>query len=219
MEKSLFCRDLSLTGISRLNEADTMRTMAETQLAAAPGAQEHPSLALVNSSHELRGGKRYDELGTPEAASAWLRERDLIAPEAALEDYCQGRLVKLRADLRALFTAHASGDVPPAAAVHAVNRALTRSPGALLLRFDPAAGFTRDANHPVTQVVEHVMAVIAEDAASLLAGDQASQLAPCEAESCERFFLRTHARRQWCSTRCGDRVRAARAYARKRTSA
>ncbi|WP_309816129.1 CGNR zinc finger domain-containing protein [Pseudarthrobacter sulfonivorans] len=33
----------------------------------------------------------------------------------------------------------------------------------------------------------------------------------CEAESCGRFFLRTHARRQWSSTRCGDRVRAARA--------
>ncbi|MHC5560905.1 CGNR zinc finger domain-containing protein (plasmid) [Kocuria sp. U4B] len=27
--------------------------------------------------------------------------------------------------------------------------------------------------------------------------------------------MRTHGRRQWCSTRCGDRVRAARAYARK----
>ncbi|MDP9696116.1 UNVERIFIED_ORG: putative RNA-binding Zn ribbon-like protein [Arthrobacter globiformis] len=190
--------------------------MAETQLAAAPGAEEHPSLALVNSSHELRGGRRYDELGTPEAASAWLRERDLIAPESVLEDYCQGRLVGLRADLRALFTAHASGDVPPETAVHAVNRALTRSPGALLLRFDPEAGFTRGADHPVTQVVEHVMAVIAEDAASLLAGEQAGQLASCEAESCDRFFLRTHARRQWCSTRCGDRVRAARAYTRKR---
>jgi len=38
------------------------------------------------------------------------------------------------------------------------------------------------------------------------------------ADFCQRFFLRTHARRQWCSTRCGDRVRAARAYARKRAT-
>lgn len=190
--------------------------MVETLLAAAPGAEEHPSLALVNSANALRGGRRYDELGTPDAAAAWLRERDLIAPESVLEEYCQGRLAALRAELRALFTAHATGDVPPAAAVDAVNSALTRSPGALLLRFHPEAGFRRSADHPVTQVVEHVMAVIADDAASLLAGEQASQLASCEADSCERFFLRTHARRQWCSTRCGDRVRAARAYARKR---
>jgi predicted RNA-binding Zn ribbon-like protein len=190
--------------------------MLDTPLTAVPGAEEHPCIALVNSASELPGGKRYDEMGTPEAATAWLMARDLIAPEAGLHEHCQGRLSTLRADLRDLFTAHTTGDVPTTAAVHAVNRALACAPGALLLRFDPSDGFTRSADHPVTQVVEHVMAVIAEDAASLLSGDQASLLASCEADSCERFFLRTHARRQWCSTRCGDRVRAARAYARKR---
>lgn len=190
--------------------------MSDTLPAAVPGAEEHPCLALVNSASELPGGKRYDELGSPEAVTAWLMARDLIASDSVLQEHCRGRLAALRADLRDLFTAHTTGDVPTAAAVHAVNRALTCAPGALLLRFDPAAGFTRGADHPVTQVVEHVMAVIADDAASLLSGDQASLLASCEADSCERFFLRTHARRQWCSTRCGDRVRAARAYARKR---
>jgi predicted RNA-binding Zn ribbon-like protein len=193
-----------------------MRTVSDTLPAAAPGAEEHPCLALVNSANGLPGGRRYDELGSPEAATAWLTARDLIASESVLQEHCRARLAALRADLRDLFTAHTTGDVPPTAAVHAVNRALTRAPGALLLRFDPAAGFSRCAEHPVTQVVEHVMAVIADDAASLLSGDQASMLASCEADSCERFFLRTHARRQWCSTRCGDRVRAARAYARKR---
>ena len=193
-----------------------MRTMSETLLTAVPGAEEHPCLALVNSASERRGGKRHDELGTPEAATAWLLAHNLITPDSVLYEHCQGRLAALRADLRDLFTARTTGDVPTTAAVHAVNRALTRAPGALLLRFDPAAGFTRSADHPVTQVVEHVMAVIADDAASLLTGDQASMLASCEADSCERFFLRTHARRQWCSTRCGDRVRAARAYSRKR---
>ncbi|MBT2597987.1 CGNR zinc finger domain-containing protein [Arthrobacter sp. ISL-72] len=193
-----------------------MRTMSKTLLAAVPGAEEHPSLALVNSASELPGGKRYDELDGPDDAAAWLRAHDLIAPDTVLHEHCRGRLAALRADLRDLFTAHTTGDVPTTAAVQALNRALTCAPGALLLRFDPEAGFTRSANHPVTQVVEHVMAVIADDAASLLSGDQASLLASCEADSCERFFLRTHARRQWCSTRCGDRVRAARAYARKR---
>ncbi|WP_354239903.1 CGNR zinc finger domain-containing protein [Arthrobacter sp. UYEF20] len=216
MEKNAFWRDWSVAVASCLNETDTMRTMSETLLAAVPGAEEHPCVALVNSASELPGGKRYDEIGTPEAAAAWLMARDLIAPESVLHEHCQGRLAALRADLRDLFAAHTTGDVPRAAAVHAVNRALTCAPGALLLRYDPAAGFTRCADHPVTQVVEHVMAVMADDAASLLSGDQASLLVSCEADSCERFFLRTHARRQWCSTRCGDRVRAARAYSRKR---
>ncbi|MET3810849.1 putative RNA-binding Zn ribbon-like protein [Arthrobacter sp. UYEF3] len=193
-----------------------MRTMLDTLLTAAPGAEEHPCLALVNSASELPAGKRYDELSSPEAAAAWLLARDLIARESVLHEHCRGRLAALRADLRDLLTAHTTGDLPTIEAVQAVNRALTRAPGALLLRFDPTVGFTRSADHPVTQVVEHVMAVIAEDAASLLSGDQASLLASCEADSCQRFFLRTHARRQWCSTRCGDRVRAARAYSRKR---
>ncbi len=191
--------------------------MSETPLAAAPGAQEHPSLALVNSAGGVAVGKDYDEMSTPEAAAAWLMARDLIGQDAVLHEHCQGRLAALRADLRNLFTAHTTGDVPTTSAVHALNFALTCVPGALLLRFDPPGGFTRRADHPTTQVVEHVMAVIAEDAASLLSGDQASQLASCEADSCQRFFLRTHARRQWCSTRCGDRVRAARAYLRKRS--
>ena len=191
--------------------------MFESQLAAAPGAQEHPSLALVNSAGDAAGGKGYDEMSTPEAATAWLMARDLVGPEAVLHEHCQGRLVALRADLRDLFTAHTTGDVPTPSAVHALNAALTCVPGALLLRFDPQTGFTRRADHPVSQIVEHVMALIADDAASLLSGDQSAQLASCEAPSCQRFFVRTHARRQWCSTRCGDRVRAARAYSRKRS--
>ena len=59
------------------------------------------------------------------------------------------------------------------------------------------------------------MAQLADDAAALLTGPEAGLLVHCEASSCNRFLLRTHARRQWCSTRCGDRVRAARSYARR----
>lgn len=192
--------------------------MGEAVGMVVPGVHEHPCLALVNSVSERARGERRDELATPEAAKAWLLARDLIDGDAVLYGYCRDRIVALRESLRDLFTAHTDGGVPPPEAVQALNRALTSAPGALLLRFEPAGGFTRSADHPVTQVVEHVMALIAEDAATLLTGDEASMLASCEADGCQTFFLRTHARRQWCSNRCGDRVRAARAYARKRAS-
>ncbi|WBQ06935.1 CGNR zinc finger domain-containing protein [Kribbella sp. CA-293567] len=190
--------------------------MTETAQLAVPGVEEHPSLALVNSVTESARGHRRDELETPESVRAWLLTRDLIDPDAVLYEYCRGRIVALRESLRDLFTAHTGGDVPPPEAVQALNSALTSVPGALLLRFDATTGFTRGADHPVTQVVEHVMALIAEDAATLLTDDEASMLSSCEADGCQWFFLRTHARRQWCSIRCGDRMRAARAYARKR---
>src|SRR5687767_13371086 len=106
MEPRVFWRDWSLAVASRLNETGTMSTMSQTLLAAVPGAEEHPCLALVNSASELPGGKRYDELGSPEAAVAWLMARDLIASESVLHEHCRGRLAALRADLRDLFTAH-----------------------------------------------------------------------------------------------------------------
>jgi predicted RNA-binding Zn ribbon-like protein len=192
--------------------------MADRTAVAVPGVEEHPCLALVNSVSEPARGERRDELATPEAVKVWLLTRDLIDTDAVLYEYCRGRIVALRENLRDLFTAHTGGGVPPVEAVQALNRALASAPGSLLLRFEPKTGFTRSADHPVTQVVEHVMALIAEDAATLLTGDEASMLASCEADGCQWFFLRTHARRQWCSNRCGDRVRAARAYARKRAA-
>lgn len=183
---------------------------------SVPGAEQHPSLALLNTVTTQTGGVRLDELNTPEGLRKWLLSRALIAPEAELQEYCRSRIVALRESLRIIFAAHAQGDVPAADAVDELNRALTAVPGALLLRFEPTRGFTRSPDHPTTQVIEHVMALIADDAASLLSGPEASLLAHCEASPCSRFFLRTHARRQWCSTRCGDRVRAARSYVRKK---
>ncbi|WP_070161910.1 CGNR zinc finger domain-containing protein [Nesterenkonia sp. PF2B19] len=190
--------------------------MSESAQHLVPGTHEHPSIALVNTLEGGAAGRSRDALSTPEGATAWLVDRGMIAPEAELYEPCRRRLVELREDLRDLFIAHVTGGIPSPESIDAVNRALTSAPGALLLRFDPRERFSRGVDHPATQVVEHVMAVIAEDAAALLAGEDAPSLAACEAPSCRWFFLRTHARRQWCSTRCGDRVRAARAYARKR---
>src|SRR5690625_5215089 len=192
--------------------------MEEMTCVSAPGVAEHPSLVLVGSAGRLPGGKGFDELATPESSTAWLLSRDLVADGARLYDHCRDRLSGLRDAVRDLLVARIEGVAPSAGAVGVLNEALTSAPGVLRLHFDPATGFARTAEHPATQVVEHVMALIAEDAASLLTGEEASMLAVCEADSCDRIFLRTHARRQWCSTRCGDRMRAARAYARKRAA-
>lgn len=193
--------------------------MAQTPLPPAPGADEHASLALVNSAVTLPGGQRVDELGSPDEATAWLVERSLAPDEAALLTYCQGKLAGLRTDLRAVFTAHVEDRAPDPSVLDRINRALTRVPSAPLLRYDPHDGLHRSPDHPATQVVEHAMAQIAEDAAELLTGDRAPLIALCTAAPCDRFLVRTHGRRQWCSTRCGDRVRAARAYARRQERA
>lgn len=172
------------------------------------------SLALADSAVSLPAGRSVDELLSPEDATRWLVDHDLVPGRTELLMYCQQQLTDLREQVRSLFDALVQGDSPPERALGAVNRALARVPSSLVLRHDPATGFRQESAHPVTQLVEHAMARISADAAELLTGDEASQLARCEASPCDRFFLRTHARRQWCCTRCGDRVRAARAYAR-----
>ena len=196
-----------------------MRDMSEMPLPSSPGAREHSSIDLVNSEIHLPGGQVHDALSTPEATTAWLVERDLVSEGAVLPSYCQDRLVGLRGDLQEAFAARATGAAVDPGALDGINAALAAAPNTSLLRYAPGEGFFRSLEHPTTQLVEHAMSVIAEDAAALLGGDEAQLLAQCEADPCSRFLLKTHGRRQWCSTRCGDRVRAARSYARKRAQA
>ncbi|ALV43364.1 hypothetical protein AU252_21155 [Pseudarthrobacter sulfonivorans] len=190
--------------------------MTKVPLPTAPGTAEHLCLALANSVVTLPGGQLADELDNPESATAWLIRHDLVPDGAGLLAYCQLQLTDLRRDLRAVLTSHTEGLAPGLESLEGVNQALTAVPTAAPLRYEPDEGLRRVASHPLTQLVAHAMAQIAEDAAALLTGPDAHRIAQCAAEPCDRFMVRTHARRQWCSTRCGARQRANRAYARKR---
>jgi predicted RNA-binding Zn ribbon-like protein len=181
----------------------------------APGAAEHPALDLVNSVILVPGGGTVDALATPETATAWLVERDLAPSGAPLQEYCASRLTGLRGQIRDLFHSVVADEAPPAEVLEGVNTALRLAPATEVLRWEPDQGLVRVAAHPVTQVVEYAMSALAADAVGLVTSPEATSLTACTARSCRRFFLRTHARRHWCSTRCGNRVRAARAYARR----
>ncbi|MFB9319675.1 CGNR zinc finger domain-containing protein [Cryptosporangium minutisporangium] len=180
----------------------------------APGAVEHPALDLADSAVALPGGQRLDLLGTPEDATRWLVERGLAPDDAALQEVCAGRLRALRGHVRALIAARIDGHPASTEALDAVNEALSRVPTAALLRWDSSTGFTRRSTHPTDQIVDHALGTLAADAADLLSGPDAARLAACDSPPCIRYLLRS-GRRQWCSVRCGDRARAARAYARR----
>jgi predicted RNA-binding Zn ribbon-like protein len=193
--------------------------MTKVPLPIAPGTAEHLCLALANSIVTLPGGRRIDELDSPESATAWLMSHDLAPKGTGLLAYCQLQLTDLRRHLRGALMTHTQGLAPDPESLEGINRALTAVPSAALLRYKPDEGLRRVASHPVTQLVAHAMAQIAEDAAALLTGPEADRIARCASEPCDRFMVRTHARRHWCSSRCGARQRANRAYARKRDTA
>ncbi|MEU7525440.1 ABATE domain-containing protein [Saccharothrix sp. NPDC042600] len=186
------------------------------EVVPAAGAEQYPALDFANSALALPGGQYLDLLGEPGSASRWLAAHDLAPEDAGLREMCAAQLRALREQIRALLAARVDGMPAPAGALVAVNDALTRTPTAALLRWDPVRGLLREATHPVTRIVDHALAVLAANAADLLTGEDAERLAACGSPPCNRYLLRTHARRHWCSTRCGDRARAARAYARRK---
>lgn len=189
--------------------------MIKVPLPPAPGTAEHSCLALANSIVTLPGGQRVDELNSPENATAWLVTHNLAPIGTGLLSYCQLRLTDLREHLRNILAAQDEGHAPNPASLDGINQALTAVPNAALLQYDSKQGLLRIPSHPVSQLVDHAMAHIAEDAAVLVTGQEADRITRCASAPCDRFMVRTHARRQWCSERCGARQRANRAYARK----
>ncbi|MFF1711941.1 CGNR zinc finger domain-containing protein [Streptomyces sp. NPDC058268] len=187
--------------------------MEEPALQSAPGEAEHPSLALANSAVALPGGHTADLLGTPARAEQWLAQRDLAPADAGLAEVCAALLRSLREQVRSLLASRVAGQAALPAAVTAINDAMTRVPTASLLLWDEKGPY-RATPHPTTAIVEHALAAIAADAADLLTSPDSTRLTACASPPCNRFLLK-HGRRQWCSTRCGDRARAARAYARR----
>ncbi|MFI6577868.1 CGNR zinc finger domain-containing protein [Nocardiopsis sp. NPDC050513] len=192
-------------------------TTAMPEVPPAPGEEQYRSLALVNTVIALPGGRFIDLLGTVPAAKQWMVERDLAPVDTDMREMCASQLRSLREQIRALFASRTDGLPALPIALSAVNDALTRVPTAPLLLWDDSTGPYRATPHPTNQILDHALATLAADAAALLTSPDAERLTACGSSPCNRYLVR-HGRRHWCSTRCGDRARAARAYARRSRS-
>jgi predicted RNA-binding Zn ribbon-like protein len=191
-----------------------------TAQASIPGERDHPSLALVNSRHNGRTGP-VDHLASAEALAEWLAWRSLVAAPAragAPEDADLDAALALRDAIRELLVAAIEGRAPAPPAVAVVNDAAAIAPAAHQVRWDADGGPVRTRSAVAATDVQRALAAIAEDAIALVC-DHRGDLIACEAPGCVRLLLKDHPRRHWCSTRCGDRVRAARHYRRSRASA
>ncbi|MGR6918010.1 ABATE domain-containing protein [[Actinomadura] parvosata] len=193
------------------------RLTAEPALPPAPGAADYLALDFVNSAIALPGGRFIDLLGTPAATNQWLTEHGLAPADAGVQEMCAAQLRSLREHVRGLFAARVAGVPALPAALAAVNEAMSKAPTAALLYWDEKNGPYRAAPCPVNAILERALATLAANAADLLTGPDADRLTPCGSAPCNRFLL-CHGRRHWCSVRCGDRARAARAYARRAQS-
>jgi predicted RNA-binding Zn ribbon-like protein len=176
-----------------------------------PGEDLYASLALVNTRFTVSHGQ-VDLLDGAEAAHLWLVRHSLLPDGVSLNGRQSGRLRALREALRALFEAYAAGVRPPADALDTLNAALAGAPATPRLAWS-ADGPRRDDVPDTGNPAAAALSLLAEDATDLLTGADAAQLTECAAQGCARWFLRSHGARRWCTTKCGNRVRAARAYA------
>jgi predicted RNA-binding Zn ribbon-like protein len=207
-------RDEAVRSAGRARDVDDMR--------AAPGEDVSCAVALVNTRH-MSAGTEVDLLADAATAGRWLAKRGLLPGEAAPADPDDDanpiaeRLRVLREAVRTLFAARFDGGPPPAADLALVNATLADAPLIPFLIWD-GAGPRRGERPAGADPLALALARVASDALAVLteSGGSRPELAPCAAHGCIRWFLRTHAARQWCSNRCGDRVRAARHYARRR---
>jgi len=181
----------------------------------APGEEQSPALALVNSRHNSPSGM-IDRIGRPADAMAWLVEHGLLPAGAAVPEARLTGLYELRDAVRAVFSARIAGSAPPERAVATLNQASAAAPTAPRLAWTVPARLASYPHEIGGDALARALAVVARDAIDAVCGERGGTLLECEAPGCMRLLARDHGRRRWCSTACGDRVRAARYYARHR---
>ena len=177
-------------------------------------------IRLMNTVWADRHGV-HEALATPADLARWLTATDLTGPEPAVTGSDLDTAIALRDALRRLAALKTEDPRPAArsatrnvgAAVHVVNQTAAAGPRRDTLdilgdqlRLRPTA--------PTTDPAVALATVAAEAVALLTAPDLV--LNACQAPGCVLYFVKDHPRREWCSTACGNRARAARHYRRHR---
>ncbi|MFJ8105654.1 CGNR zinc finger domain-containing protein [Streptomyces sp. NPDC096132] len=178
-----------------------------------PLTGEPLALDLVNTRPAVG-----DLLATPGDLRAWWALQADRLPEAVPQEVTDGDLAVVRAvrEHTARVLGHVRrGERPPAADLEALNQAQRAAPAIEELTWGGAAVTVarRREGSPGLRLA----ACLAEAAAGLLADPAVARIRECEADDCVLLFLAAHPRRRWCSAaRCGNRVRVARHYQRRK---
>ena len=167
----------------------------------------------------------HDDLRTTSDLADWLVEisatdrpvrvtRDDVARARRLRDALR-RVAALCTDDTRAAAASAVEDID--VAIAEINSLVAAGPPTprLALRHGQLIGDTATVGPPVNRA----LIAIAAEAIELFTGADSPQLRACQAPGCVLYFLKDHPRREWCSTACGNRARAARHYRRHRRGA
>jgi predicted RNA-binding Zn ribbon-like protein len=146
-----------------------------------------------------------------------LYERSYLEPDHAQEALLWGR--QLREAIHDVFWAIMNKRPVPAAALARLNADAQTAAGHMRLVAAKGGGF--EWSFDDFGDFDSLLWPIARAAADLLASDLLPYVRACSSKTCEWFFLDTskNHHRRWCDmTRCGNRAKVQRFYARKKKS-
>lgn len=159
-----------------------------------------------------------DLLATTEQVRHWLElesERLKTGPGVDAATVAAVRVV--REHIAAVVGALLEGEAPPPAALSGLEATLAAAPVRTSLGWDGAAVTVTTEREG--DGAQRLAARLAEAAIELIGDPGVGGLRRCEAPDCVLVFLPAHPRRRWCSPdRCGNRVRVARHYQRRKAS-
>jgi predicted RNA-binding Zn ribbon-like protein len=168
--------------------------------------------AFMNTRWDLESPRRDDRFTNPHALADWLRDRDLIDPEAKVGEDDLARVLAIREGLRALAFANNGHQLDPAA-----TAAMEAASGGAAAEVRIGAAGPSFAPVRATGTTGAIGALLARVAAAMLDGSW-ERLKACPGRDCGWVFYdgSRNLSARWCSMRvCGDRAKA-RAYYRRR---
>jgi predicted RNA-binding Zn ribbon-like protein len=155
-----------------------------------------------------------DLIGNPAELRRWLAaERERLGGRGAAV-VPPREIRELRDAARALLRAAAEESELPAAAVAVVNAASRAAPTSPLLETESGSPRRRESPSGGESAAA-LLGLLARSVIELLTGPERERLRICRAPSCGMLYLGS---RRWCCAACGNRARAARHYARRRTA-
>jgi predicted RNA-binding Zn ribbon-like protein len=192
-----------------------------------------PALDLLNTTPVLAQGP-VDFLGDFADLTAWMSSAGLLDESQAKAlrrrwhgtgeaDAAVAQAKQLREALRQVLAAKLSGTRMPAGAMGILNDALGGKRTTAQLEWnEKAESFIRSVHHEADGTPAHAVTLLAEAAARLLTEKDLTLVRRCENPACVLHFYDTskNHRRRWCSMDiCGNRMKVAAHYRRKRDEA
>jgi predicted RNA-binding Zn ribbon-like protein len=187
----------------------------------------------VELMNTVSAGRRgiHDALEDDGGPAAWLRAvADRIGAEAGTGPGqldgdavrpIAGALRELRDALRRLAAEETGDPRPPATAPELTRPEAIATLNALAKTWPelvwPAGGRPSRA-YRAHGTAGLAVGLIARQGVELFTGPARDRLRPCLAPNCLLFFVKDHARREWCSPGCGNRARVSRHYQRNHSA-